>query len=489
MWIDYIDLHGNSNKQETSPDGSKDENVFDIQQGVSINILVKTGKKKSGELGKVYHFDLYGIREDKYDFLTETSLEDIDFSEIPNHAPNYFMVKRDSKVENIYLNGFNVEKLFVVNSVGIVTARDSFTLHETENEVIETIESFINLEDEEARKKFHLGKDVRDWKVSYARKDIENNYKNGKGKIIKISYRPFEDKWTFYTGKSKGFHCYPRNEVMKHMLHQSNTGFITARSNKSESCDHFFITDKPIETKCGERTTQSALFPLYLYHEEDNQTELLGAQETPSRTPNFDPEIVSAIAKAIGLTFTNEKSDEAGTFAPIDTLDYIYAVLHSPTYRETYKEFLKIDFPRVPYPSDADTFWQLVALGGELRQIHLLESPKLAAQIKALSLGYPIGGDNSVTRKMTKTSVGFEPDEADTSIGKVWLNNTQYFTNVPLVAWEFYIGGYQPAQKWLKDRREHTLDHHDIKHYLNIIASLSLTNELMQQIDNIDVVG
>ncbi|MES1964957.1 N-6 DNA methylase [Psychrobacter sp. AH5] len=484
-----IDLHGNSNKQETSPDGSKDENVFDIQQGVSINILVKTGKKKSGELGKVYHFDLYGIREDKYDFLTETSLEDIDFSEIPNHAPNYFMVKRDSKVENIYLNGFNVEKLFVVNSVGIVTARDSFTLHETENEVIETIESFINLEDEEARKKFHLGKDVRDWKVSYARKDIENNYKNGKGKIIKISYRPFEDKWTFYTGKSKGFHCYPRNEVMKHMLHQSNTGFITARSNKSESCDHFFITDKPIETKCGERTTQSALFPLYLYHEEDNQTELLGAQETPTRTPNFDPEIVAAIAKAIGLTFTNEKSDEAGTFAPIDTLDYIYAVLHSPTYRETYKEFLKIDFPRVPYPSDADTFWQLVALGGELRQIHLLESPKLAAQIKALSLGYPIGGDNSVTRKMTKTSVGFEPDEADSSIGKVWLNDTQYFTNVPLVAWEFYIGGYQPAQKWLKDRRDRMLDHHDIKHYLNIIASLSLTNELMQQIDNINVVG
>lgn len=484
-----IDLHGNSNKQETSPDGSKDENVFDIQQGVSINILVKTGKKKSGELGKVYHFDLYGIREDKYDFLTETSLEDIDFSEIPNHAPNYFMVKRDSKVENIYLNGFNVEKLFVVNSVGIVTARDSFTLHETENEVIETIESFINLEDEEARKKFHLGKDVRDWKVSYARKDIENNYKNGKGKIIKISYRPFEDKWTFYTGKSKGFHCYPRNEVMKHMLHQSNTGFITARSNKSESCDHFFITDKPIETKCGERTTQSALFPLYLYHEEDNQTELLGAQETPSRTPNFDPEIVSDIAKAVGLTFTAEKEDTAGTFAPIDILDYIYAVLHSPTYRETYKEFLKTDFPRVPYPSDAETFWQLVALGGELRQIHLLESPKLGAQIKALGLGYPMAGDNTVTRKMTKSSIGFEPEEADGSIGKVWINDTQYFTNVPLIAWEFYIGGYQPAQKWLKDRRERTLDHNDIKHYMNIIAALSLTADVMQQIDAIDVVG
>lgn len=486
-----IDLHGNSNKKENSPDGSKDENVFDIQQGVSINILVKTGKKKSGELGKVYHFDLYGIREDKYDFLTENGLANINFSEITNRAPNYFMVKRDFKVENIYLNGFNVEKLFVVNSVGIVTARDSFTLHETKDEIIETVESFINLEDEEARKKFHLGKDVRDWKVSYARKDIENNYKNGKGKIIKISYRPFEDKWTFYTGKSKGFHCYPRNEVMKHMLHKCNTGLITARSNKSESCDHFFISDKPIETKCGERTTQSALFPLYLYPVEDKQTELLETEDKGmlARKPNLDTEILADIAKGIGLTFTNEKEDTAGTFAPIDILDYIYAVLHSPTYRETYEEFLKTDFPRVPYSRDANTFWKLVALGGELRQIHLLKSPKLAAQTKALGIGYPVGGDNAVTRKMTKTSVGFEPDEVDSSIGKVWLNDTQYFTNVPLVAWEFYIGGYQPAQKWLKDRGQRTLDHHDIKHYMNIIAALSLTADIMQQIDSIDVVG
>ena len=215
--------------------------------------------------------------------------------------------------------------------------------------------------------------------------------------------------------------------------------------------------------------------------------------DTLTRTPNLDPEIVADIAKAIGLTFTNEKeatgADKTTTFAPIDILDYIYAVLHSPTYRETYKEFLKIDFPRVPYPNDADTFWQLVALGGELRQIHLLESPKLAAQTKALGIGYPVGGDNAVTRKMTKNSVGFEPDEVDNSIGKVWLNDTQYFTNVPLIAWEFYIGGYQPAQKWLKDRQGRTLDISDVKHYMNIIAALSLTNELMQQIDNINVVG
>ena len=234
-------------------------------------------------------------------------------------------------------------------------------------------------------------------------------------------------------------------------------------------------------------------FPLYLYPEDEEytQTKLLEskAEDTPTRTPNLNPTIVADIVKGIGLSFTNEKTAEAGTFAPIDILDYIYAVLHSPTYRETYKEFLKIDFPRVPYPSDADNFWQLVALGGELRQIHLLESPKLAAQIKALGLGYPMAGANQVTRKMTKTSIGFEPDEADSNIGKVWLNDTQYFTNVPLVAWEFYIGGYQPAQKWLKDRQGRTLDINDVRHYMNIIAALSLTHELMQQIDNIDVVG
>ena len=226
------------------------------------------------------------------------------------------------------------------------------------------------------------------------------------------------------------------------------------------------------------------IFPLYLYPEQDTQTNLLESkdEDKPARTPNLDTEIVTDIAKAIGLTFTNEKEDTAGTFAPIDILDYIYAVLHSPTYRETYKEFLKIDFPRVPYPSDADAFWQLVTLGGELRQIHLLESPKIAAQTKALGIGYPVGGDNAVTRKMTKNSVGFEPDEVDSSIGKVWLNDTQYFTNVPLIAWEFYIGGYQPAQKWLKDRRGRTLSWDDIGHYQKIIKILSETDRIMGQI-------
>ena len=194
-------------------------------------------------------------------------------------------------------------------------------------------------------------------------------------------------------------------------------------------------------------------------------------------------EIVNEIAKGLGLQFTPEKEDGnvclandkdvrsefRTTFAPIDLLDYIYAVLHSPTYRETYKEFLKIDFPRVPYPKDSNTFWQLVQLGGELRQIHLLESSTVEKYITQ----YPEDGDNIVTKPVYKN-------------GNVYINETQYFANVPEVAWNFYIGGYQPAQKWLKDRKDRKLEFEDILHYQKIIVALTETDRIMKEIDLIE---
>jgi predicted helicase len=190
-------------------------------------------------------------------------------------------------------------------------------------------------------------------------------------------------------------------------------------------------------------------------------------------------EIVAQIKAQLGLTFTPKKKAGEGTFAPIDILDYIYAVLHSPTYREKYKEFLKIDFPRVPYPSDAATFWQLVTLGGELRQIHLLESPSVDNYITQ----YPVTGSNQVT------AIQFRPAEphAAGAVGRVYINDTQYFANVPQIAWEFFIGGYQPAQKWLKDRKGRTLDFADILHWQKIIVALTETHKRMQAIDAIDI--
>jgi predicted helicase len=209
------------------------------------------------------------------------------------------------------------------------------------------------------------------------------------------------------------------------------------------------------------------LFPLYLYPEANGQ-QTLG--QTTKRAPNLNFKIVEQISKNLGLIFTPEKEETPGSFAPIDLLDYIYAVLHSPNYREKYKEFLKIDFPRVPYPKDVATFWQLVALGGELRQIHLLESPVVNKYITQ----YPVGGSNVVEK------VRYEN-------GNVFINDAQYFANVPQVAWGFYIGGYQPAQKWLKDRKGRELQFSDIQHYQKIIVALSETDRLMKEIDKTEI--
>lgn len=484
-----IDLHGNAKKKEVAPDGSKDENVFDIMQGVSINLFIKTGNKRNGELAEVYHFDLYGKRSDKYKFLTNNSLKDIGFLKIPNKAPNYFMVQKDYESQEKYLSGINISELFTLNSVGIATHRDKFTIHSSKSALIETLDKFKAMTEEESRGYFSLGKDVRDWKVSYAKKDVLNNYKDNSN-IVRISYRPFDNQWTLYTGNSKGFHSYPRDGVMSHLINNSNLALIVGRQGQAVGSMQWnlaFVTNSISDLNIYYRGG-GVNFPLYSYPDR-KEPNLDSSSPLDGRKPNLHQETVDSIADKIGLQFTTEKERTLNTFSPIDILDYIYAVLYSPTYRETYKEFLKTDFPRVPYPKDAEQFWQLVELGGQLRQVHLLESPKLAEKAKALGISYPKGGNNEVTRKMTKSSIGFEPSEDDATTGKVWINDEQYCDNIPLVAWEFYIGGYQPAQKWLKDRNGRTLNMSDIKHYINVIVALSLTDELMQQIDEIYVVG
>ena len=218
--------------------------------------------------------------------------------------------------------------------------------------------------------------------------------------------------------------------------------------------------------------------PLYIYPKLNGQQTI---EKDEERKPNLNQEIVDVIAKKLDLVFTNEKDITESTFSPIDILDYIYAVLHSPTYREKYNAFLKTGFPKVTYPKDKNTFWQLVKLGREIRQIHLLESPKVEEYVTS----YPVNGDNVITRKMTKTDIGYEP--IDDTKGRVWINDEQYFDNIPLTAWDFYIGGYQPAQKWLKDRKERTLEFDDILHYQKIIVALSETDRLMKEIDKIEI--
>jgi predicted helicase len=351
--------------------------------------------------------------------------------------------------------------MFPVTSPGIKTERDSVTIHFTEQALQKTIDSFLRLDASEIRAQFKLGKDSRDWKVEWAKKDLTDNMNSGK-KLV-IHYRPFDYRFTFYTGKSKGFIGTPGHKAVKHFLAGENLGLVFLRNMPAfEKWSGVFITDKPVEFGIGGSFpgNTAPIAPLYLYSEKGDLDKI------EKRQPNLNNEIVEAITQNTGLLFNNEKTEDNKTFAPIDILDYIYAVLHSPAYRIKYKELLKIDFPRIPYPESAEQFCRLASLGSILRKLHLMEDVSPAYD-KAT---FPVAGSNEIA------TLKYEN-------GKVFINKTQYFDNVPLEAWEFYIGGYQPAQKWLKDRKGRTLIFDEIEHYRKIITVLSLTVDLQRQID------
>jgi predicted helicase len=485
-----IDLHGNSNKKETAPDGSIDMNVFDIQQGVSINIFVKTGKKKTNELGKVFHYDLFGKREMKYDFLSDNSLKNIDFKELNPKKPYLFFVPKNNLGINDYKSCIGIDELFNVNVTGIVTARDSLVINDKKEELIENIEYFtnINFTDEQIRNHFfstkkdgkYLAGDSRGWKLSEARNKIKEF--NHSDIIKRVSHRPFDDRFIYYNPFMVDW---GREKYMVNFIKGENLGLVIPKINKEDNC--FFISNKIITHKLCSAYDSNSIFPLYIYPETNGQQSI---GQITERTPNLNTEIVEQIAEKLSLTFTNEKDTTENTFAPIDILDYIYAVLHSPTYREKYKEFLKIDFPRVPYPKNTETFWKLVQFGREIRQIHLLESPVVENYITS----YPKDGDNIVVKPYFvcydySNSILGENGETNYPdyLGAVHINDTQYFADVPISAWEFYIGGYQPAQKWLKDRKGRTLSFEDILHYQKIIVALSETDRLMKEIDKIKI--
>ena len=276
-----IDLHGNTKKKETAPDGSADVNVFDIMQGVAITIFVKTGKKKPNELGQVFHYDLYGKRDLKYDFLSENSLKTVSFKELPNIAPNYFFVNKDFDAQKDYNKGFAVSELFTLNNVGIVTARDNFLIHNSKEDVKKTIEDFLSLDDETARIRFNLGSDTRDWQVNFAKKDLHKHYPNDES-FVKISHRPFDDRHTFYTGKTKGFHCYPRNEVMQHFIKRENIAINLCRQLVSGSYSHVFVANKIVDNSfvSNKSKERGYVCPLYLYPETNGKQQSLSGFKT-----------------------------------------------------------------------------------------------------------------------------------------------------------------------------------------------------------------
>ena len=418
----------------------------------------------NNKLAQVFHFDLYGKREAKYDFLNQNSLESIEWNNLTPEAPNFFLVKKDFDQSGMYELGFKIDELFVLKSSGVKT-------HDDDNLV---------------------GNSVDELKIKVLKKGILFEV----SKPQKYAYRPFDNGYVYYDNKILGR---AREKTIYHLL-KDNLGLNLVSQPQAANLNYFdcvFIANRLTDTNMFRRGGP-VVFPLYLYPQKASQAEIFGEfafAAEPNieygniRTPNLNAEIVNKMAEGLGLKFVNEPVEtlhrNVSTFAPIDVLDYIYAVLHSPVYREKYKEFLKIDFPRVPYPKSYEVFSNLIGLGSQLRQIHLLESPIVEQYITQ----YPIDGDNVVVK------ISFAPSplgrvgatDASVGLGRVYINENQYFDNVPENAWNFFIGGYQPAQKWLKDRKERELSFEDILHYQKIIVALTQTHHIMTKINNIDI--
>lgn len=469
-----LDLHGNANKKETTPDGSTDQNVFDIMEGVSINIFIKTGTNSKN--ATVFNFDLYGKREKKYEFLLENTLKTIQWNLLDCRDPHFFFTQMDFTGEHEYQKGFKIDELFPINSTGVKTHRDHLVIEFDRDDLEKKMCDFYSKDhdDNSIASKYNL-KNNRDWNISNARRLSSFDSAN----IIPFDYRPFDTRFCYFSSSLIDF---PRETVMLHLLRGKNMALVMPKQIPTQEESSSFITNHVSGHKLCSAYNINNIFPLYLYHETQEQKTF---GNKLAKSANLDLDIVHGISLSVGLTYdpvknesaySNLKSNENNQdyFGPQDLFDYIHAILHSRQYRNRYKEFFKIDFPRIPYPKDPNVFWSLVAFGKQLRTIQLLENPI----VEASTCSYPVSGTNKIIK------LRYQPRLKDLE-SRLWINDSQYFEGVQETSWTTYIGGYQPAQRWLKDRAGRTLSHEDIFHYQKIIVALAETDRIMKEIDKI----
>lgn len=435
--IYILNLHGDTKKREKSPDGGKDENVFNIQQGVSINIFIRKNRNKR-RLGVVRHADVWGEREKKYEFLDKADITTVKWEKLNYVEPCFFFVPKDFRLEQEYGKGTKLDEIFIKSGSSMKTERDSVCIQFTEMEMEKVVNDFSSLTTRELYAKYST-KDSRDWKMEWAVNDVKWNA--GKNLFTRITYRPFDRRTTFFTGKSRGFIGTPGK--MSRQFSSQNIGLLTSRSFASqETFDRVFVTEDIPDIHSA--SDQTYVFPLYVYCEDG------------AKISNLNKEFVNTLEEIVGKAIGE------------DVFDYIYAVLHSPEYRRKYTEFLKIGFPRIPYAKSRKQFRALVSLGRELRKIHLLESSKVGRFVTT----YPVSGPDRIERVLRE-------DE------KVFINTEQYFGDVSEATWNFRIGNCRPAQKWLKDRRGRELVNTEIEHYQRIIVAIHETIRIMGKIDRL----
>jgi len=450
--IYVLDLHGNGKKKEIAPDGGKDENVFDIVQGTAIALFIKQ-KDKTG--CQVHHLDLFGLRESKYKWLDTHALNVEDYQSIQPETPWHFFVSRKTDHIKYYEAWKKISDIFPIHNAGLYTARDNLAIKWSEVEMWNTLMTFSKLDPELAREAYKLGKDVRDWKISLAQKDLKDSGMD-RDKIVQILYRPFEIRYTYYTGRSRGFICMPRPEIMHHMFKENIGLALSKRVEGNKKWEHVFISETIINNHSVSLKETNYLFPLYLYPDSENK-DLLSIFQTDKK-PNIAP-----------LVFDKLKIEYGRKPEPEEIFYYIYGVFYSNIYREKYLEFLKIDFPHVPFTADVEIFEHVSKLGCQLADLHLMKSKLLDNPVSK----YQGPGENDRIENITYR----EKEQC------VAINKDKYFDGITPDLWNYHIGGYQVLHKYLKDRKSRLME--DPRQYCRIVTAVHHTILIQKQIDEV----
>jgi hypothetical protein len=443
-----VDLHGNAKRKEVAPDGSADKNVFDIQQGVAIIICVK--RPTSGESTELRRADFWGERQAKYDRLWTGTLSKIEWATLNPVVPHLTFSERDEVSASVYEQWPLLNNIFQYSALGFQTHRDEFAIAIDRSEITQRLQDFVSSasSDVDIKTKYAL-RDNRDWSVLEGRK-LARSATSIDDLISRCTYRPFDDRFCVLSEVAMD---YPRPELNRHARGKENIFLLAPRQLAFLPFTHCLVSANPAESCAISNKTkeQNLNYPLYLYSDPSELDQ--------TRRVNFEPKLYAKLRKLATHPVRGEP-DEIAVF------DYIYGVLHCPAYRETYAEFLKNDFPRIPWPASPDVFWDVSDKGDQLRRLHLMEPAAIG------ETPYPFVGEGDG-----------KVDKPEFHGGHVWINKDQRFENAPEISWGFYIGGYQPAQKWLKDRKGRTLDFEDVQHYQRILKILAETDRIMKTIE------
>ncbi|WQR66060.1 N-6 DNA methylase [Helicobacter pylori] len=435
-----LNLHGNARKKEKTPQGAKDENVFNIMQGVSINLFVK---KAQTTKPKIFYYDVYGERAEKYAFLAQNDLNRIEWLELAPREPFYLLIPQETPLLEEYERGFSVQEMFQISSVGIVTGRDHVVFHKDKESLLKLLKDFSTLESSELRRIYNIKKDSRDWRLEYAIKEVKTNIKRLEEYIVSCQYRPFDFYYTYYTGKSKSFIAYPRGEVFKHMLPPPPTNPKTPNQ----------ISDQGLSSGGNGAGVN---YPLYQF-------------KHPNYTENFTPEFRSFIDKHY-----------SHHFEPLEILGYIYALLYSPHYRKRYEDFLKADYPKILFTNNKDLFRALSLLGIELIGLHVLNQESLNHsfdKLKDTTIGESYySPSNKSTEAHDRNPIIKKPSHKKPE-QRLYINHSAYFRGVSEEIHDYMIGGYGVLDKYLKSHKNEPCD---FDHVSNIIKVIARTIEIQR---------